>query len=203
MKFRVKFSVFIIVLGGILALIPSIRDKMNELKPNELHQKSASSEIYITVDQVAKHVVREDSSMLLIDLRSPEKYKAFNIPGSINIPYSDFLNKDWQGYLNQQKVKNVFYANGDYLATNAWLMASRMGYQNNYIMKGGLNEWYNTIMESKFKGGKITAKENALFEIRAKAKEIFVEMNSLPDSLKVKYIKAKRLKEEELDGGCN
>lgn len=203
MKFRVKFSIVIIVLGAILAMIPSIQHKMNELEPGELHQKSINKDIYITVDQVARSIVHEDSSYLFIDLRTPEEYKEFNIPGSINIPYSDFLNKDWQGYLNQQKVKNVFYSNGDYISTHAWIIASRMGYQNNYIMRGGLNEWYNTIMESKFEGKKITAKENALFEIRTRAKKLFTEMNSLPDSLKVKYIAAKRLEEQELDGGCN
>jgi hypothetical protein len=33
-------------------------------------------------------------------------------------------------------------------------------------MKGGLNEWFNTVMNSSFTGDKISARENALFETR-------------------------------------
>jgi len=203
MSFRVKFSIMIIVLGGMLVFLPSIQNKINEPKLSELFEVSTISNIYFSVDQIAKSMVREDTSILLIDLRSPEEYKAFNLPGSINIPYNDLLNRDWQGYLNQKSIKNVLYSNGDFTSTSAWIIVTRLGYENNFILKGGLNEWYNTVMESKFEGRKITAKENALFETRTKAKILFTEMNSLPDSLKVKFIAAKRLKEQQLDGGCN
>ena len=70
-------------------------------------------------------------------------------------------------------------------------------------MDGGLNEWFGIVMESKFDGGKISAKENALFESRLRARKLFTQLNSLPDSLKTKFIAAKRQKETELDGGCN
>jgi hypothetical protein len=69
-------------------------------------------------------------------------------------------------------------------------------------MKGGLNEWYNTVMNSTFRGEKISARENALFETRSMAKKMFIEMNSLPDSLKMKFIQSKHLAAKKLDGGC-
>ena len=58
-------------------------------------------------------------------------------------------------------------------------------------MKGGLNEWFNTVMNSSFTGERISARENALFETRTRAKKMFTEMNSLPDSLKLKFIQVK------------
>jgi hypothetical protein len=69
-------------------------------------------------------------------------------------------------------------------------------------MKGGLNEWFNVVMNSKFTGDKISARENALYETRTRAKKMFTEMNSLPDSLKLKFIMSKHLAAKKLDGGC-
>jgi rhodanese-related sulfurtransferase len=203
MNYRFKFSILLVFCGLVLILMPSVQFSLSELNPNQLLKKSLNKDQYFSVDQVARFIVYEDTAKLFIDLRTPEEYKEFNIPGSINIPYSDLLNPDWQGYLNQDKVQNVFYSNGDIISTSAWMLTSRLGYKNNYIMKGGINEWYKTVMESKFKGGKISAKENALFESRFKAKKLFTELNSLPDSLKTRFIEAKRLEESELDGGCN
>jgi hypothetical protein len=65
-----------------------------------------------------------------------------------------------------------------------------------------MNEWYNTVMNSSFRGEKISARENALFETRTRAKKIFTEMNSLPDSLKMKFIQSQHLAAKKLDGGC-
>jgi hypothetical protein len=69
-------------------------------------------------------------------------------------------------------------------------------------MKGGLNEWYNSVMNSSFTGEKISARENAMFETRTRAKNLFIEINSLPDSLKLKFIESKRIAAKKLDGGC-
>ena len=57
-------------------------------------------------------------------------------------------------------------------------------------------------MLTKFEGEKITPRENALFENRYKARDIFTQINSLPDSLKTKFFDAKRLQRSKLDGGC-
>jgi rhodanese-related sulfurtransferase len=202
MNARVKFSIFIIGLGLITAFVPFRHNKPNQLKPSQLLEKSMDAQYLISVDKVARFVVDEDSSIQIIDLRSPEEYRNFNIPGSINIPYKDLLNKDFEGNLDQKKIKNIFYSNGDIISTQAWTLCTGMGYQNNYTMQGGLNEWYRTVMNSKFSGERISARENALFETRFKARKIFTEMNSLPDSLKIKFRQTKMKNEKKLDGGC-
>ncbi|MDF1546181.1 MAG: rhodanese-like domain-containing protein [Bacteroidales bacterium] len=199
---RIKISILLVGLGLITAFVPFKQNKANQLKPDELLEKAMDEQYMFYVDKVARYVVDEDSSVLIIDLRTPQEYKAFNIPGSINIPYKDLLHRDFGGYLDQHKVKNIFYSNGDILATQAWTLCSRMGYKNNFVMQGGMNEWYNTVMNSNFSGERISARENALFETRFKARKLFTEINSLPDSLKVKFVEAKRKKEMKLDGGC-
>ncbi len=69
-------------------------------------------------------------------------------------------------------------------------------------MKGGLNAWYKEVMNSEFTGNRISARENSLFEVRHKAKKMFTEINSMPDSLKAKYRSDREIERKKLDGGC-
>ena len=202
MNARIKITVLLVGLGVLLAFMPNPSTKTFKLKPDELLSKSASDEIYFSVDEVARFVNNEDSTIQLIDVRSAEEFRKCNIPGSVNIPFDGFLNPDFSVYFNQKNVRTVFYGNGDQLANMAWTMGTGIGYENGFVMKGGLNEWYRTVMLTKFEGETITPRENALFEIRYKARDIFNQINSLPDSLKTKFFDAKRLQQKKLDGGC-
>jgi rhodanese-related sulfurtransferase len=202
MNMREKFSVLLLVLGLILALLPLSGSRSFVVKPNQLLSEITGNDTYFTVDQVARFVVTEDSTVQLIDLRSPEEFKSFNIPGSVNVPYNEFLDKDPSTFLGSSNMKNIFYSNGDFDSNFAVVIAGGLGYENNYSMKGGLNEWFTTIMNSEFKGEKISARENALFETRTRAKRLFNEINSLPDSLKIKLLKSRHFDPKKLDGGC-
>jgi len=202
MNFRTTFSIILIFLGILVALLPEQDNHAGHLKPRTLANFIGNTDMFITVDQVARMVLDEDSTMLLIDVRTPEAYRNMNIPGSVNIPLQQILNPDYEGYLNQPNTKNIFYSNGDMFALEAWMLATRVGYVNNFVMGGGLNEWYQTIMLSEFSGDQISPKENATFELRYKARKFFNQMNSLPDSLKTGFLLAKKSKERELVGGC-
>ncbi|MFY9152307.1 MAG: rhodanese-like domain-containing protein [Prolixibacteraceae bacterium] len=202
MNARIKYSVLLLGVGIILAFLPFNPAKSFQLKPADLLAKSISDECYFSVDQVARFMNNEDSTIQLIDVRNPEEFKICNIPGSINIPIFDFQNPIWETYLNQKEMKNIFYGNGDQTASYAWTISCGMNYGDNYIMKGGMNEWFRTVMLTQFSGEKITPLENARFENRLHARKTFTQINSLPDSLKTKYFNAKRLVESKLDGGC-
>ena len=185
-----------------MAFLPFNTARSFQLKPDELLSKSVSDDIYISVDQVARFINNEDTTFQLIDVRDAEQFKACNIPGSINIPFNDFSDSKWEVYLNQKGLKNIYYGNGNQTASYAWTISTGMGYGNNFVMKGGLNEWYKTVMLSQFEGVNITPRENALFENRFNARKIFTQINSLPDSLKKNYFNAKHLQASKLDGGC-
>ncbi|MCK9641234.1 MAG: rhodanese-like domain-containing protein [Prolixibacteraceae bacterium] len=202
MNVRIKYSLLLLGVGTILAFLPFHPSDSFLLKSDELLSVAASGENSFTVDQVARMVNREDSTIQLIDLREASQFKECNIPGSINIPFSDLLNPMWEGTFNQRNLRKIFYGNGDQTANYAWAIATGLGYKNNYIMKGGLNEWFKTVMLSRFEGEKISPAENALYETRFNARKAFKQINSLPDSLKSRYFKAKNIKQMKLDGGC-
>lgn len=202
MNARITYSVLLVGVGIILAFLPFNAATSFRLKSDALLSKSASEDIYFTVDQVARMVNSEDSTVQIIDLRSAEQFKECNIPGSMNIPFDELLNPRWEETLNRQEVKTIFYGNGELTANYAWTMVTGLGYPNNYVMKGGLNEWFETVMFSRFSGENITPVENARFENRLNARKTFTQMNSLPDSLKTQFFNAKRLNQSKLDGGC-
>lgn len=202
MDARIKYSVLLVGVGIILAFLPFNASKSFRLKADELLSKSVSEEIYFSVDQVARFVNSEDSTVQIIDLRDADEFKVCNIPGAVNIPFYDLLNPLWEPVLNQKNVKNILYGNDDQTANYAWTIVTGMGYDHNYVMKGGLNEWFKTVMLSQYSGEKITPAENARFENRLNARKTFTQINSLPDSLKTRFFNAKMLKESKLDGGC-
>ncbi len=198
---RVKISVLLVGLGVLLAFIPGGAGKSFRLRPAELVGKAAVDN-YFTVDEVARFVNTEDSTVQLIDVRSAAEFRFCNIPGSVNIPFENLTETGWESALNRENVRTIFYSNDDLLASMAQTIATGMGNENVFVMKGGLNEWFKTVMLSEFSGEKISARENALFENRFRARAAFNQMNSLPDSLKNKYFDAKRLQRKKLDGGC-
>ena len=202
MDARIKYSVLLVGIGLIIAFLPFNTTETFRVKSNFLLSRSASEDIYYSVDQVARMMNNEDSTVQIIDLRNTTQFKDCNIPGSVNIPYSDLLNPIWEGTLNQRRIKKILYGNDDQTSTYAWTILTGLGYQNNFVMKGGLNEWFRTILYTKFNGLKISPVENALFENRYNARRTFTQINSLPDSLKTKFFSSKRLKQSKLDGGC-
>jgi rhodanese-related sulfurtransferase len=202
MNTRVKFSIILLGLGLILALLPLSGSRSFTVNPKKLLSEVLDNSTYFTVDQVAKFMVFEDSSVQIIDLRTPEEFRTLNIPGSINVPYSKLLDNDPGSFLNNGKARNIFYSNGDFDSNFAIAIERGLNFNNTYVMKGGLNEWFNTVMNSNFTGGRISARENALFETRTRARKMFNEMNSMPDSLKMKFIRSKHIAAKKLDGGC-
>jgi len=202
MNTREKFSIVLLCFGLILAIIPLSGNRSFIVKPKTLLSEVFDEKAYFTVDQVARFVVSEDKTVQIIDLRTPEEFGKMNIPGSINIPFNQLLNHDPGTFLNNGEIRNIFYSNGDVNSNYALVISRGLNYKNSYVMKGGLNEWFNTVMNSSFNGERISARENALYETRVSAKKMFFEINSMPDSLKMKYIESKHAAVKKLDGGC-
>ena len=72
MNARVKISVFLVGIGVVLAFLPFNASKSFQLKPDKLLLSSASNDMYFSVDQVARFVNNEDSTIQFIDVRPEE-----------------------------------------------------------------------------------------------------------------------------------
>jgi rhodanese-related sulfurtransferase len=202
MQVRQKLAILLIALGVVLVLFPGAGRYSFTANPTDLSQSVFESDIYYSVDQAAAFMVGEDSTVQLIDLRPVDEYSKVAIPGSINIPFDQFFSMKPESWLFNRSVRYLFYSNDDLYSSYAVVIARGLGYDNCYAVKGGLNMWYETVMYTKFSGERISPRENALFLNRARAARFFTEINSLPDSLKIKYAESRRQAERDLDGGC-
>lgn len=202
MNTREKLSVILLGLGIMLALLPLTGNRSFTVRPQRLLSEALDEKSWFTVDQVARFIVTEDSTIQLVDLRSSEEFNWINIPGSVNIPYDQFIEIAPGIIQVSGNIKYILYSNGDYDSNNAFIIARGLKLKNVYVMKGGLNEWFNSVMNSRFTGERISARENALFGNRRLAGKMFTEINSLPDSLKKKYYEARHVAAKKLDGGC-
>lgn len=146
MRPRVVLASVLIPLGFIIAAVPANKTKPVRLTATELLQEAGSGSQFISPDVVADMIVKKDPSLQLIDVRTPEEFTAFNLPGAINVPLTDLLSDEYTAQLNQDTRTNVFYSNGTVQANEAWMITRHLGYENNLVLEGGLNYWFANIL---------------------------------------------------------
>jgi len=144
-----RYIVLAIVLIGSAFGLTQLPEKApkSPLKPAELLTKVVDQSRYLSTHFIAKRLIERDPSLFIIDVRMIDEFEAYNIPGSFNIPLEELLSPDWEAYLDQDGMDVVFYSNGDIYADEAWMLSKQKGYDNLYVLKGGLNEWFRTIIK--------------------------------------------------------
>ncbi len=164
------FAVIMMAFG--LVLLPEYK-KNEKIKPEVLLSEILTPERYIHSDELAHKLINQDPSILLIDLRQKKEFEAFSLPNAINIPLDSLLNTNNEDYLNQEQFEVVFYSNGDIFADQAWQLCKRMGYENLHVLKGGLNEWFTTIIDPKIPNEDMSELEFKKYNFRKSASVYF------------------------------
>ena len=124
---------------------------------------------YIGPDEIADMLIQKDPSLQLIDLRSAEEYQKFHLPGAYHIPMSELLNEDFRYVIDQDLRLNVFYSNSSVKSNEAYIITRQLGYQNNYVLEGGLNYWAAVIMNPEKPGYTSPDEEIAIYDFRVGA----------------------------------
>jgi sulfur-carrier protein adenylyltransferase/sulfurtransferase len=206
MKISRTYFILASLLAGlafILVLLPkTTRNK--EIQPEVLLNEIIDPARFVNPDYIAERLINEDPSLLLIDVRTPDYFSKFSLPGAINIPFSVIGNEDWESDLNQKEKDMVLFSNDDIFADQAWIICTRMGYKNLYVMKGGLNKWYTDILSPTEPSETAPKEEFELYSFRKAASQYFtgasaiVEKGTTGNNLTVK----KKAKKGATIGGC-
>ena len=85
--------------------------------------------------ELAERLIREDSGLTLVDLRSPSEFSQFHLRGAINIPLES-LAHSVTTLPRDQLI--VLYTNGTTHAAQAWLELRRSGWDNVKVLTDGL-----------------------------------------------------------------
>lgn len=192
----------LIVLAGGLLLLPKY-DKNRGVEPEEYLKSISSSERYMTTDQLAEKMVNQDPSLILIDTRKAVEYNKFALPDAINIPLDSLFTESNEGYLDQDVYDVVLYSNDNFYADQAWLMCNRLGYQNLHVLKGGLNEWFSTIINPIKPSEGMANSAFELYNLRKATAMYFGVGTPISTSVvKKKKVALRKKKKRKAEGGC-
>jgi sulfur-carrier protein adenylyltransferase/sulfurtransferase len=161
MKKRYIFLALVpIVLSIVLAFLPdksnSIDAKRNQkslksakytgVTPGNLLLESVNSNRFIQPDELAKVIIGQDPSYLLVDLRDSVQYRKFTLPGAINIPYEKILTEENQAVFDSEAYNVVLFSNGTIVPDQVWIVLRRAGIKNLKVLNGGLNQFYQLYL---------------------------------------------------------
>ncbi|MCX6326891.1 MAG: rhodanese-like domain-containing protein [Bacteroidia bacterium] len=162
-------ALFIIPMGLIIAAVPQNKTKPYKLTAEELLGEVNTRTQYVTPDAVADMIIKKDPSLRLIDVRSQDEFEKFSLPGAINIPATDLLSDQYADILNQDIKMNIFYSNGTLTANEAWMITRQLGFNNNYVLEGGLNYWFDAILNPQKPASTSPDEEFAKYDFRKSA----------------------------------
>jgi rhodanese-related sulfurtransferase len=198
-----------LLLGGFIAIfLPNTEPYEHVIGESELIYEIGKEGRYITTDEVAQAIIENDPSFILVDIRTPEEYAKYTIDGAINIPYNKVMDEGNVDYFNQDVYTTILFSNGSSLADQTWLRLRSFDYQGNKVLKGGLNEWYKTILNpQKPNDIELTSKQSDQYLFRKGASIYFTGAQVVGNAPKKSKSKGKaapiiKRKKKEVSGGC-
>ncbi len=156
-------------MGLIIAAVPQNKTKPYKLTADQLLGEANTRTQYIAPETVADMIIKKDPSLQLIDVRNQDDFEKFSLPGAINIPVADLLSDKFADILNQDVKMNIFYSNGTITANEAWMVTRQLGYKNNFVLEGGLNYWFDAILNPQKPASTSPDEEFAKYDFRLSA----------------------------------
>jgi len=208
-RYKILAAILILLAGG-LVLLPKYQ-KHEGIKPEELLSNAISPERYMTTDRLAHIIINQDPSFILIDVRDEKSFASYTLPNAINIPLKKLFDKGSDSYLNQNQFDVVLFSNDHFYADQAWILCNRLGYKNMRVLKGGINEWFTTIINPLKPADNMPATDFELYTTRKAASMFFGVV--YPEQVKVeapkivkvapkKVITIEKKKKAPAEGGC-
>lgn len=181
----------------IIAITPDSKTRLESHINHELQQKDVTS-VMISPDKLANEIVNNYYKINIVDVRSPEAFKAYHLPFAINIPLEKMTAREWKTILKQKHKANYFYADNQQDAKKAYLFAMNLGDADNYILSEpatGFKKMFTDLVPPAENAGK---NEQNIYNFRRKAA---TDMATLVEALKnsTQPVVAKTTK---IKGGC-
>ncbi len=207
MKKRYLLLAFIAIALGIGILLMPQKENKNQMQPELLLVAIDDPSRFLSSDDITDRLVKKDPALLLIDVRPADQFKAFSIPGSINIPVDSLFTPPSMEILNQYAMDKVFYSNSDVTADQSWMLCKRSGMQRIYVLKGGVNNWFNCIVKADKPSESASGNELELYQFRVAAcQHFFGSPVSAPvpqaAPVKKKVVIVRKAPEPSSGGGC-
>ena len=204
MNTRVILTIIFISFGSIAAILPKQKTSSVKLDADELLREIKLETYKVSTDELADLLINLDPTLLLIDVRDTIEYGKYHLPGAINIPLDELLDEKWLPYIDQISKKNIFYSNGTTLSSEAWIITRQLGFKNNFVLAGGLNNWFSTIIKPTPPGSQATREALNLFDRRKAASLYFTGSSAASDQVSAPALPpVPRKTKKRVQGGCS
>lgn len=165
-------SVLLILLALLLVILPK-KDGKKEMEAKIQQEMVSNKSFYLTADQVTHRIIENDPTLLLIDLRPADQYKKFALPGSINLHPDSLLSKSTLELFKQSGKDKILLDETGSISEKSWLTCSGNGINRIYVLKGGMNEWTNTILKEQAPSATASTTDLDLISFRNAARQFF------------------------------
>lgn len=202
-RYQLLAAILFLLAAG-LVLLPKYK-KNEGINPKLFVKNAMSTERYISTDLLADRIINQDPTLLLIDTRTEIEFNEYSLPNAINIPLKNLLDEDNLNYIDQDDYDAILFSNDNFFADQAWMIGNRLGFKNLYVLKGGLNEWFSTIIDPKYPDETMSQEEFEIYSFRKGAGRYFgvgVSGNEANTQKVKKVITVQKKKKRVAEGGC-
>lgn len=139
LKSRLAFIAF--VLGAIAVFGDPWGGGAVTLHPQELAAIVQKEVDHVDPRELAGWILQGKSDYRLIDLRDAQAFAAYHIPSAENLAITEL-----PGDSLARNEKIVLYSEGGIHSAQAWFLLEAQGYKGVYILRGGLDEWNDQVL---------------------------------------------------------
>ncbi|MCX6136829.1 MAG: YeeE/YedE thiosulfate transporter family protein, partial [Ignavibacteriales bacterium] len=185
-----------LVLAVAVIFMPDMKTRMmNEVDANGY--LASQSIAAIVTDELAFRLLDHDRSLLLVDVRHPERFKEIALPGALNIQIEQLFSKDTRDILSESRRHYVFIGENEAEGKRAAILARNLGYENIMILKGGMKEFSATLLTPEKAGVASTKLEKDAVRFRTGAGPAIAQMIKEGRSVQKSVRQTKKI-----SGGC-
>lgn len=181
----------------VIAVTPDSKTRLESRINSELQHTDITS-VIVSPDKLANEIVNNYYKINIVDVRSPEAFKAYHLPFAINIPLEKMSAREWKTILKQKHKMNYFYADDQNAAKKAYLLATELGNAYNYILSEPAIGFKKMFTDLVVPAENASKNEQNIYNFRRKAA---TDMATLVEALKNSNqpVEAKTTK---IKGGC-
>ncbi|WP_456407175.1 rhodanese-like domain-containing protein [Caldithrix abyssi] len=196
------------ILGLILAFAPVDKMASHTVDASQLLNDLQHRNYYITPDDLAHMIINKEPGFLVVDIRSKEDFGKYHIPGSIHIPVKELLSSEDLKDLAEGNTL-ILASNGNTLASQAWLILKENGFDDVFILQGGLNYWVQVFTNPARPSGFYTDDELFRYQFRKAAAPVMMgtklvnnETQKSETKISKPVFRRKNKKKAKFDEGC-
>ncbi len=199
----IKFTPYYVSLGAIGLLIAVSAFVFTDRKESLLDKVKDTEFVnnyklnYITSDELAFRIIDNDKKIQIIDFRSTDEFKKFNLPKSTLFTVDNLFEKEPNQVLTLRHKSKIIIADDELSAKKIAVIASELGFKNLRVLVGGLSDFKNNIIEFKAPSVVNNKQETDTYRFRTKASILIKQLIE-----KNKTAGAVEKKQKRVIGGC-